>query len=60
MYFKAMLNGVNRRSPSNTHQFPGWDLGKVISFLNTTRDNSVLLRVLIRLRMVNYTSNFVV
>ena len=45
MYIKAMLNGVNRRRPSNTHQFPGWDLDKVISFLNTTRDNSVLLLV---------------
>ena len=22
-YIKAMLNGINRRKPSNTHQFPG-------------------------------------
>ena len=41
-YIKAMLMGVNRRRPSNTHQFPGWDLDKVISFLNTTRDNSIV------------------
>ena len=44
-YIKAMLSGVNRRCPSNTHQFPGWDLDKVISFLNTTRDDSVLFLV---------------
>ena len=40
-YIKAMLEGVNRRKPSSTHQFPGWDLDKVVSFLNTTRDNSL-------------------
>ena len=39
---KALLEGVNRKQPSNTHQFPGWDLDKVISFLNTSRDNSML------------------
>ena len=44
-FIKSMLNGVNRRRPSNTHQFPGWDLDKVISFLNTTRDSLVLLLV---------------
>ena len=43
LYIKAMIDGVNRRTPSNSHRFPGWDLDKVISFLNTTRDNSVLL-----------------
>ena len=41
-YIKAMITGVNRRKPSNTHQFPGWDLDKVVSFLNTSRDNSTL------------------
>ncbi|XP_068247310.1 uncharacterized protein [Palaemon carinicauda] len=42
-YVKAMISGANRRKPRNSHQFPGWDLDKVISFLNTTRDNSTLL-----------------
>ena len=28
-HFKAVLEGVNRRNPSNTHQFPGWDPDKV-------------------------------
>ena len=41
-YIKAMISGGNRRNPSNTHQFPGWDLDKVISFLNSSRDNSIL------------------
>ena len=41
-YIKAMISGVNRRNPSSSHQFPGWDLDKVISFLNTSRDNSIL------------------
>ena len=44
-YIKAMLEGVNRRNPSQTHHFPGWDLDKVISFLNTTRDDSILLMI---------------
>ncbi|XP_064105254.1 uncharacterized protein LOC135214787 [Macrobrachium nipponense] len=44
-YIKAMLDGVNRRRPSNSHQFPGWDLDKVVSFLNTTRDDSMLLMI---------------
>ena len=44
-YIKAMIDGVNRRRPSNSHQFPGWDLDKVISFLNSTKDNSISLLV---------------
>ena len=44
-YIKAMISGVNRRCPSNTHHFPGWDLDKVVSFLNTSRDDSFLFLV---------------
>ena len=39
---KAILEGINRRNTSNTHQFPVWHLDKVVASLNSTRDNPIL------------------